>query len=167
MLFRLKSITLSAQNSSCTIQRWRMRFRLFISPHFSGRQIEVYSVCLLVIWIYDPLVVVTLQNCTNWFTAPCKFCFPILLFSAKKIYSKVLSLFINTCLTIAYNSAFVQNYRFENTKVVMCLSCMFLFKRYPTYLFITLTLYKDKGTNLLINYLYSSYIFSKIGKVFC
>ena len=84
MLFRLKSITLSAQNSSCTIQRWRMRFRLFISPHFSGRQIEVYSVCLLVIWIYDPLAVVTLQNSTNWFTAPCKLCFPILLFGAKK-----------------------------------------------------------------------------------
>ena len=161
-----KSSTLAARNSNYTILWQGTRLQVFINSHLWEANWGLFSLppCYLNLWSIGCCYFAKLYKLIY---RPLQVLFPYFTFLCKKIYSKVLSLFINTCLPIAYNSAFVQNYRFENTKVVMCLSCMFLFKGYPTYLFITLTLYKDKGTNLLINYLYSSYIFSKIGKVFC
>ena len=49
LLFHWKSITFAVQNSSYAIQWWGTRLWVSISPHPPGRQIDVYSVCLLVI----------------------------------------------------------------------------------------------------------------------
>ena len=88
------------------------------------------SVCLLVILNLWCPIGCYFTKFYKLIYRPLQVPFSYFAFFCEKIYSKVCCLFIDTCFPITYYSAFVQNYRFENTKVVMCLSCMFLFKSY-------------------------------------